>query len=230
MSAFIPPRRMAWQARNPLLHSGRLLALSLLLCLPIPAVSDTDAAVVMSQQEWLARASGFEQRRDWHGLRDWGKRWSEIEPANANAWFVLARALSKLNDHAGAIAAYRRNLELAPRDIFALINLGNLYRDGKQYRSALSAYRAAAQINPDYIPAWHNLGLTLYGLKGMSGVTQSLLQLRLSDPVLADAWQSLAIEYTVTRDPRVTQRAIRVLRSLDDAQRQRMFDILFGKS
>ena len=156
-------------------------------------------------------------------------RWSKVDPNNANAWFVLARAQSKLNDPAAAIAAYRRNLELAPHDIFALINLGNLYRDGKQYRSALSAYRDAAQINPDYIPAWHNLGLTFYGLQGLSGVTQALLQLRATDPLLADAWQTLAIEYSLTRDPRVAQKAIAVLRRLDADKRQRMFDILFGK-
>lgn len=185
--------------------------------------------MAMSQSDWLARATALEQQRNWPALRDWGKRWSEVDPANANAWFVHARALSKMNDPAAAIAAYQRNLELAPHDIFALINLGNLYRDGRQYRSALSAYRDAAQIDPNYIPAWHNLGLTFYGLHGLSGVTQVLLQLRTTDPLLADAWRTLAVEYSLTRDPRVAQKAIVVLRSLDADKRQRMFDILFGK-
>lgn len=194
-----------------------------------PAASQEYAAAALSQPDWLAHASALEHRRDWAGLRDWGKRWSETDPSNANAWFVLARALSKLNDPAAAIAAYRRNLELAPRDIFALINLGNLYRDGRQYRSALSAYRDAAQIDPNYIPAWHNLGLTFYGLQGLSGVTQALLQLRATDPLLADAWRTLAVEYSLTRDPRVAQKAIVVLRGLGTDERQRMFDILFGK-
>lgn len=202
--------------------------LLLLISHAASAATQENMTAALSQSDWLARASALEQQRNWPSLRDWGKRWSEVDPTNANAWFVLARAQSKLNDSTAAIAAYKKNLELAPRDIFALINLGNIYRDRKQYRSALSAYRDAAQIDPNYIPAWHNLGLTFYGLQGLSGVTQALLQLRTTDPLLADAWRTLAIEYSLTRDPRVAQKAIVVLRGLDADKRQRMFEILFG--
>jgi cytochrome c-type biogenesis protein CcmH/NrfG len=93
----------------------------------------------------------------------------------------------------------------------------------------MHAYRAAVEIDPDYIQAWHNLGLTFYLTKGQAGVAQALQKLRVTDPALADVWQVLAVEYSVTRDARVAREAVRVLRGLSEAQRARMFGILFAE-
>jgi hypothetical protein len=64
--------------------------------------------------------------------------------------------------------------------------------------------------------------------KGVAGVTQALQKLSVSDPTLADAWRKLIIEYSFTRDPRVAEKALNVLRGLDAEKRRRMFEILFG--
>jgi len=48
------------------------------------------------------------------------------------------------------------------------------------------------------------------------------------DPELAEAWRKLIIEYSLSRDPRVAQKAIDVLRGLDADKRRHMFNILFG--
>ncbi len=194
------------------------------------ALGNADSALPAAtrQTDWLTRATYLERRQDWSGLLDWGRQWTQAESANASAWFVLGLAYGKLNRYAEAITAYRQDLALDPADIYALNNLGNLYRDNKQLGQASSAYREAVQIDPNYIPAWHNLSLTFLAQNGVAGVTQALQKMSVSDPILADAWRKLIIEYSFSRDPRVAEKAINVLRGLDKEKRRRMLEILLG--
>lgn len=196
------------------------LALLLALLTPLATAAGTS---------WLEHAQSLERSRDWRGLLVLGQQWTQAETDNALAWFVLGRALGKLGQYPEAIGAYRRNLLLDPFDIYAHNNLGNIYRATQRYREAMEAYHAAVRSSPDYIPAWHNLGLTFYDLKGAAGVAEALLRLQATHPVLADAWRRLAVEYSLTRDARVAQGAILILRRLSDAERERMFVILLGQ-
>ncbi|MBN8771581.1 MAG: tetratricopeptide repeat protein, partial [Thiobacillus sp.] len=123
----------------------------------------------------------------------------------------------------------RHNLSLAPGDVLARNNLGNAWRDSGHAHEAMRAYRAAVEIDPDYLPAWQNLGLTFYRVKGQAGVTQALQKLQALDPKLADVWRALAVEYSVTGDARVAREAIRVWRGLSKARRTRMFGILLDE-
>lgn len=178
------------------------------------------------RSDWVAQARALEQRGDWPGLLALGQAWARVETANPLAWFVQGRAWSALGQPVEAIAAYERNLHLAPDDVQARNNLGNVLRDSGRPHEAMRAYRAAVEIDPDYIQAWHNLGLTFYLMKGQAGVTQALDRLRATDPALAEAWRRLAVEYSLTRDPRVANEALRVLRSLSEPARARLFGIL----
>ena len=60
-------------------------------------------------------------------------------------------------------------------------------------------------------------------------MAQALQKLQATDPVLADVWRPLAIEYSITRDERVARQAVRVLRGLSATERARMFGILFDE-
>lgn len=188
-----------------------------LLLFPLPA---------SARQAWLEHAQKLEKNGDWHGLLAWGQQWTQAETDNALAWFVLGRALGQLKQYPEAIGAYRENLRLDPNDKYAHNNLGNAYRASRRYREAMDAYHEAVRSSPDYIPAWHNLGLAFYDLKGPAGVAQALQRLQATHPGLAEAWRRLAVEYSLTRDARVAQGAIQILRGLSDAERERMFGIL----
>lgn len=190
---------------------------------------DQAALAARSQAEWVSRAQALERRADWPGLLAWGRAWAQADAQSPLAWFVQGRALAEMGRHAEAIDAYRQNLRLAPRDVWARNNLGNAWRDSGRPREAMQAYRQAVETDPDYLPAWHNLGLTFYLTKGEAGVTQALQRLQAVDPQLADVWRVLAVEYSLTRDPRVGREAVRVLRGLSDARRARLFDILFAE-
>ena len=187
---------------------------------------DGQPAPQAARADWVVQARGLEQRADWPGLLALGQAWARAEANNPLAWFVQGRAWSALGRPTEAIAAYERNLHLAPDDVQARNNLGNVLRDSGRPREAMRAYRAAVERDPDYIQAWHNLGLTFYLMKGQAGVTQALDRLRATDPALAEAWRRLAVEYSLTRDPRVANEALRVLRSLSEPARARLFGIL----
>lgn len=213
-----------------------LLLLGLAFTGPVAAAAQTfgldgDQAALAArpQAAWVRQAQVLEKRADWTGLLAWGRDWARVDSQNPLVWFVQGRALGELGRFAEAIAAYRKNIRLAPTDVFARNNLGNAYRDSGRPREAMRAYRAAVEIAPGYVPAWHNLGLTFYLTKGQSGVTQALQKLQASDPMLAEVWRALAIEYSITRDVRVAREAVRVLRGLTEAERTRMFDILFAE-
>jgi len=178
--------------------------------------------------EWLGQAQSLERQRNWNDLLELGRQWTQAESRKALAWFVLGRAASELGHHDEAIAAYGKALRIEPDDIYSINNLGNAYRDSGRPREAMHAWREAVRINPGYLQAWNNLGTTFYAIKGQAGVVQALQQLQATDPMLAEVWRKLAIEYSISRDERVARDAVRVLRGMSEAQRSRMFAILFA--
>lgn len=186
------------------------------------------ALAARPQAEWVRQAQTLEKRADWIGLLSHGRDWARADRQNPIAWFVQGRALAELGRHAEAIAAYRQNLRLVPRDVWAWNNLGSAWRDSGNPREAMQAYRAAVEIDPGYLPAWSNLGLTFYLAKGEAGVAQALQRLEAADPKLAAAWRQLAIEHSMTRDPRLAGEAIEIFRGIDEARRRRLFDIVFA--
>lgn len=213
-----------------------LLLSSLAFAGPLAAAAQTfgldgnqPALAARPPAEWVRQAQVLERRSDWPGLLAWGQAWAQADARNPLAWFVQGRALGELGRLPEAITAYQQNLRLAPGDVWARNNLGNAYRDSGRPREAMQAYRAAVEIDPDYIQAWHNLGLTFYLSKGQAGVAQALQKLQATDPELAQVWRTLAVEYSITRDMRVAREAVRVLRGLSEAERTRMFGILFAE-
>jgi tetratricopeptide (TPR) repeat protein len=190
---------------------------------------DGQPAWQSARADWVAQARGLEQRADWPGLLALGQTWARSDAADPLAWFVQGRAYAALGRPADAIAAYERNLRLAPDDARARNNLGNAWRDSGRPREAMLAYRAAVDADPDYVQAWRNLGLTFYLVRGQAGVTRALERLNAVDPALADVWRALAVNYASTGDPRVADQALRVLRGLDADQRKRLFDVLFAE-
>ena len=199
----------------------------------VPTVSsqvtgDGSVTLAATPFDWLARAKALERQGDWPGLLDWGRRWTQDEPDNPLAWYVLGRANNELQRYPEAIAAYRENLRLDPGDVYAYTNLGNALRNSQRYPEAIQAYREALRLKPDCVRSWHNLGLTYYSLKGMPGVNRDLDRLGQVDPDLARVWQRLALEFANTGNEGVARDALKVLAGLDSARRERMFAILFA--
>ena len=83
------------------------------------------ARAARPQAEWVRQAQALEKRGDWPGLLAWGQDWARVDANNPLAWFVQGRALGELGRFVEAIAAYRKNIQIAPGDVYARNNLGN---------------------------------------------------------------------------------------------------------
>lgn len=73
----------------------------------------------------------------------------------------LGISLQLSEEPAQAEEVYKRALSLATtEDVHAIFsNLGNLYRQQKQYERAKAMFSKALEIQPGYAPAFNNLGL-----------------------------------------------------------------------
>jgi eukaryotic-like serine/threonine-protein kinase len=70
--------------------------------------------------------------------------------------------LRAAGDVKGAVAAYRRALELGPRYALAYYNLGFALRDQGDLEGAIAAFRRALAIKPRFARAHYNLGRALH--------------------------------------------------------------------
>jgi len=82
---------------------------------------------------------------------------------SAGAWFNLALACAAGNKPQQAEEAYRKSLQLDPKQPRAWNNLGNLLHHGydrERREQAMECYRRATELEPGYARAHANLGFT----------------------------------------------------------------------
>ncbi|MDP1537713.1 MAG: tetratricopeptide repeat-containing serine protease family protein, partial [Burkholderiales bacterium] len=189
--------------------AGRLVGLttlyiddgqSLNFAMPVEWLADLKpgkktASKQRSQIDWIARAVALDEKKDWAGLLAWGKQWTQADPGNALAWFLIGRAHQNLNQLDPAIAAYREALRINPEYAAAWNNLGITYRSLKRYDDAIAATREALRINPEDAAAWSNLGLTYHDLKRYDDAIAAYRQALRIDPEEAKAWNNLGNTY-----------------------------------
>jgi tetratricopeptide (TPR) repeat protein len=93
------------------------------------------------------------------------------------------------------VAAYERAIELDPNSTGALVNLGTLFFNARQYNDAERHYKKAVAVDGDYALAHFNLG-NLYDERGdRPRALQHYLQALRSNPAYADAHYNVALLY-----------------------------------
>jgi len=80
-------------------------------------------------------------------------------PGIAQLWFELGNAASGELDFGLANQAYRRALDLAPRDAALLSMIGQQYQSLRQLDDARACYERAVAADPDSVDAWINLAV-----------------------------------------------------------------------
>jgi tetratricopeptide (TPR) repeat protein len=119
------------------------------------------------QKGEFARAAGYYDRAIAGG--------GELSSNYAN----LGLALRKLGRRAEAEKALLRSLEMDPRKVEAIINLGHLYKENKNHEKALEYYRKALVLNPrsmDIRLAMSNVYFRLQELEELVGQCDFLLK------------------------------------------------------
>jgi eukaryotic-like serine/threonine-protein kinase len=91
-----------------------------------------------------------------------------------------------------AIKAFRKVLEIDPKNAAAHIGLGNALHDLKQPEEAIKAFRKALEIDPKLAPAHYNLGNVLWhDLKRPQEALEAYREALEIDPKYADAHVNL---------------------------------------
>lgn len=122
--------------------------------------------------------------------------------ATADRWFQNGLELEQTGGPIEeVIAAYQRAIELDPRAAGAMVNMGTLYFNARNWREAERYYRMALEADPDYPLAHFDLA-NLYDERGDRAKAMEHYQeaLRIS-PNYADAHYNLALLYQGSNQP-----------------------------
>jgi tetratricopeptide (TPR) repeat protein len=106
-------------------------------------------------------------------------------------WYQMGVDL-EISSPKEAKAAYRKALDLAPRNVDAHLNLGRLLHEEGRLRSAEAQYRAALEERPEDVTALFNLAVALEDLgRPMEALAKYEQVVRL-DSYYADAYFNIA--------------------------------------
>jgi tetratricopeptide (TPR) repeat protein len=114
----------------------------------------------------------------------------------AEHWFEKALDLEQTGAPVEeVIAAYQKAAEIDPTSAGALVNLGTVYFNARDWRQAEQFYRKAVEVDPEYALAHFNLG-NLYDERGdrPAALQHYLAALRIH-PRYADAHYNIALLY-----------------------------------
>ncbi len=115
------------------------------------------------------------------------------------------------------IAAYQKAAEIDPTSAGALVNLGTVYFNARDWRLAEQHYRKAVEVDPEYALAHFNLG-NLYDERGdRTGALNHYLAAIRIHPRYADAHYNIALLYQSMGQPLKAVRHWKAYLSLDPA-------------
>lgn len=120
----------------------------------------------------------------------------------AEHWFEKGLQLEQTGAPlAEVIAAYEKAAEIDPTSAGALVNLGTLHFNARDWAQAEQFYRKAVDVDPDYALAHFNLG-NLYDERGdrASALNHYLAAIRIH-PRYADAHYNIALLYQAMGQP-----------------------------
>ena len=122
----------------------------------------------------VAQGNAAQAKKDWPAAVELFRRATEKDSEVVAAWFGLGYCLQEgVKDVNGAIAAYRRALEINPNHAMAHINLGNLLMGNGDKVNAEASYRRALKIGPTYAMAHWNLSMLLESKGDVKGAIAS---------------------------------------------------------
>jgi tetratricopeptide (TPR) repeat protein len=116
---------------------------------------------------------------------------SRDAPGSADALHLLALCRKATGDVEGALEAFGRALQLAPRDPNLLGNFANLLGRVGRPAEAIANYRRALEVAPTHADGWLNLGLTLLEAGDSAAAREALDRALALRPTHAASWQAL---------------------------------------
>jgi tetratricopeptide (TPR) repeat protein len=138
-----------------------------------------------------------------------------------NAWNNLGLLSAREGDTAAAIDFFQRALEIDPAHLIALLNLGNAYRQRKDWPEAKKALQRAFDVGPDDPEVNYSLGMVCAQLEESDRAYEYLKRAVELRPVYPEALNNLGVLYLRTRRPEEAvhsfEESIRVAPEYDQA-------------
>ncbi len=111
-------------------------------------------------------------------------------PKSAEAWNMLGNALMDSNRFSEAADAYKKSLELEPKNVNVRVDRGTCLRNMGKPKEAVEEYRQALKIDPNHINANRNTGVVLtYDLNDRKGAIKAFEKYVEIAPTAPDAGQ-----------------------------------------
>lgn len=137
------------------------------------------------------------------------------KPEDAEDWLQRGCEMEEESPE-GALAAYRRALELDPGLGAAHLNLGQLLHARGDLAAAELHYRRALELLPDDPTAPFNLGVVLQDARRQAEAVRAYETALEIDPAYADAHYNLAGLYEEMGEPEAAFRHLRTYKKLTD--------------
>jgi tetratricopeptide (TPR) repeat protein len=118
-----------------------------------------------------------------------------------NAWNNLGILSAREDDTAAAIDFFQRGLQIDPAHLIALVNLGNAYRQQKEWGEAKNALQRAFEVEPDDPEVNYSLGMVCAQLDESDRAEEYLKRAVSLRPVYPEALNNLGVLYLRTRRP-----------------------------
>jgi tetratricopeptide (TPR) repeat protein len=118
-----------------------------------------------------------------------------------NAWNNLGILSAREGDAAAAIEFFQRALQIDPAHLIALLNLGNAYRQSKNWPEAKKVLQRAFDVGPDDPEVNYSLGMVCTQLEESDRAYEYLKRAVSLRPVYPEALNNLGVLYLRSRRP-----------------------------
>jgi tetratricopeptide (TPR) repeat protein len=118
-----------------------------------------------------------------------------------NAWNNLGILSAREGNTTAAIADFQHALQIDPDHTIALLNLGNAYRQNKDWAAAKEFLQKALALSPEDPETTYSLGMVYAQLSDTDRAYEYLKKALLLRPVYPEALNNLGVLYLRTRRP-----------------------------
>jgi tetratricopeptide (TPR) repeat protein len=118
-----------------------------------------------------------------------------------NAWNNLGMLSARQGDAATAIELFQQALQIDPAHLIALLNLGNAYRQRKEWAEARKTLERAFEVAPDDPEVNYSLGMVCAQLEESDRAYEYLKRAVMLRPVYPEALNNLGVLFLRTRRP-----------------------------
>jgi tetratricopeptide (TPR) repeat protein len=118
-----------------------------------------------------------------------------------NAWNNLGILSAKEGDAAAAVEFFQRALQIDPVHLIALLNLGNAYRQQKEWVEAKKTLQRAFEVGPDDPEVNYTLGMVCAQLEELDRAEEYLKRAVSLRPLYPEALNNLGVLYLRTGRP-----------------------------